>query len=318
MDQTTSRRRFLTSAATFAAVAAASPIIARAAADEAATSAGSASSAAAAPKPKLRKAVKFAMIKTDGSIKDKFELVKSIGFQGVEFDSPADVDRAEAVKAQEQTGIKIHGVIDSIHWKQRLSDPDEHVRAQGLEGLKTAIADAKTYGATSILLVPGRVNAETGESFQDCWDRSRAEIEKVLPLVEQSGARLAIEVVWNNFITKPEQLVEYVDSFKNPVVGAYFDCSNMLRFGVPSQDWIRALGKQRLVKFDFKAFSMANYKAKKNPWVEIGEGDENWPEILKALGEIGYDGWATSEVPGGGEKELRDIAQRMDRVLGLA
>src|SRR3954464_8901040 len=74
--------------------------------------------------PKLKKAVKFGMIKIDGSIKDKFELVKRLGFQGVEFDSPSDVNRAEANAAQEETGIKIHGVIDSVHWKQRLSDPD--------------------------------------------------------------------------------------------------------------------------------------------------------------------------------------------------
>jgi hexulose-6-phosphate isomerase len=35
-----------------------------------------------------------------------------------------------------------------------------------------------------------------------------------------------------------------------------------------------------------------------------------------ALGAIGYDGWATSEVSGGGEAELADIAARMKRVLG--
>ena len=50
---------------------------------------------------------------------------------------------------------------------------------------------------------------------------------------------------------------------------------------------------------------------------EVKTGDEDWPEIRKALGEIGYDGWATAEVAGGGENELRDVAERMDRVLGL-
>jgi L-ribulose-5-phosphate 3-epimerase len=39
--------------------------------------------------------------------------------------------------------------------------------------------------------------------------------------------------------------------------------------------------------------------------------------VLKALGEIGYDGWATSEVAGGGEKELADIYMRMKKVLEL-
>src|SRR5262249_36955224 len=146
-----------------------------------------------ATEPKLKKAVKYDMIQTPGSIKDKFELVKSLGFLGVEFNSPApEINRDEALAAQRDTGIKIHGVIDSVHWKQRLSDPDPAVRAQGIDALKTAIADARFYGATSILLVPGRVDAKTGETFDDCWSRSHEEIKKVLPLVADSGARLAI------------------------------------------------------------------------------------------------------------------------------
>ena len=39
--------------------------------------------------------------------------------------------------------------------------------------------------------------------------------------------------------------------------------------------------------------------------------------MLKALGVIGSDGWATSEVNGGGESELADIAAQMKRVLGV-
>jgi L-ribulose-5-phosphate 3-epimerase len=261
--------------------------------------------------PKLKKAVKFGMIKSEGSIKDKLELIKRLGFQGVEFDSPSNIDRAEANAAQDATGIKIHGVIDSIHWKERLSDPDPAVRARGLEGLKTAIADAKTFKASSILLVPGKVADKDKENFEQVWERSQAEIKKVLPLVEDSGARLAIEVVWNEFLTKPDQLVKYVDEFENPVVGAYFDVSNMIKYGVPPADWIRALGP-RLVKIDFKGYS------KEKGWVPIGEGDEDWPEVLKALGEVGYEGWATSEVAGGEEKELAEISERMDRVLALS
>jgi hexulose-6-phosphate isomerase len=90
----------------------------------------------------------------------------------------------------------------------------------------------------------------------------------------------------------------------------------MVRYGAPDSEWIRALGP-RLVKFDFKGFSMAKFKAKENPWVPIGEGDENWPDVLKALDDIGYHGWGTAEVAGGGEKELRDVSERMDRIFQL-
>jgi hexulose-6-phosphate isomerase len=90
----------------------------------------------------------------------------------------------------------------------------------------------------------------------------------------------------------------------------------MIKYGVKPGDWIRKLGK-RMLKFDFKGFSMQRFRNKQNPWVAIGEGDEDWPDILKALDEVGYRGWATAEVDGGGEKELKDIADRMNRCLGL-
>jgi len=263
-------------------------------------------------KPKLQLAVKYDMIQIDGPIEKKFALIQSLGFQGVEMYSPSDIDKDEVVKARDKTGIVIHGVIDSIHWKEPLSHPEEKVRAKGLAALKGALEDAKLYGADTVLLVPGIVNKDV--TYKQCWQRSSAEVRKALPTAEKNNVKIAIEVVWNNFLTTPEQLIEYVDQFQSPYVGAYFDCSNMLKYGVKSGTWIRKLGK-RMLKFDFKGFSLAKYKNKENPWVPIGEGDEDWPDILKALTEIGYNGWATAEVKGGGRKELQEIAERMKRVL---
>lgn len=262
-----------------------------------------------AKKPKLRIAVKYGMIKHDGSIEDKFNLIKKLGLQGVEVDSPSGLNKSEAKAAAEKTGIVIHGVIDSVHWRDTLSSADADVRAKGLAALKGAIEDAAFFGCDTVLLVPGVVKDDV--TFEQCYERSQAEIKKALPLAEKHKVKICIETVWNNFITKPEHLISFVDDLKSPWAGAYFDCSNMLKYGVPSAEWIRKLGK-RLVKFDFKGYSH------KNSWCKIGEGDEDWPEVLKALGEIGYDGWATSEVAGGGEKELADITARMKKVLGLA
>lgn len=273
---------------------------------------------AARKKPKLKKAVKYAMVQLKGSHKDRLELVKKCGFLGVEIDSPGTANLEELAKASKETGIAVHGAIDSVHWKEThcLSHPDEKVRAKGLEALMAALHDAKTVGATTVLLVPGVVREEKYEgkkqavTYEQCWERSQAEVKKALPLAEKLGVKIAIEVVWNNFITKPEQLIEYVDSFKNDYIGAYFDCSNMIKYGVPSADWIRKLGK-RVLKFDFKGYSKAK------GWVPIGEGDEDWPDIVKALGEIGYDGWATAEVQGGDEKWLKEVSAVMDKILEL-
>ena len=268
--------------------------------------------AAEEKKPKLKLAVKYDMIRLDGSIEKKLELVKSLGFVGVEMNSPSNIDKKEAVAARDKTGVAIHGVIDSVHWRDTLSHPDEKVRAKGLAALKGALEDAKVYGADTALLVPGVVNKDA--TYEQCWERSSAEVRKAIPTADKLGVKIAIEVVWNNFLTKPEQLIEYIDQFKTPFVGAYFDCSNMVKYGVKSGDWIRKLGK-RMLKFDFKGFSMMKFKNKENPWVAIGEGDEDWPDVLQALSEVGYNGWATSEVAGGGRKELQDVYARMKRVL---
>jgi hexulose-6-phosphate isomerase len=266
------------------------------------------------PKGKLRKALKYGMIKEGKTVAERFALARDCGFEGVELDSPMEIDRKEVVAASRKTGLVIHGVVDSIHWKQRLSDPDAEIRAKGLEGLLGALADARLYGASTVLLVPGRVTDPEKESFDQVWQRSQAEVKKALPIARKLGVKIAIEVVWNDFITTPEQLVKYVDELADPMLGAYFDVSNMLKYGVPAAKWIRELGP-RMLKFDFKGYSHTK------KWVDIGDGDEDWADVRKALGEVNYaaamGGWATSEVKGGGKKELLDISARMDRVLGL-
>lgn len=299
MKAPTTRREFLQSslaATTLAALATVTP--ARAAV------------AVEAKSPQLKKAVKFGMIDIKGSIEDKLNLIKELGFQGVEMDSPSGIDIADAVKARDKTGIVIHGVVDSIHWGTRLSDPSAEVRAKGLEGLKTALKDCKAYGGTTVLLVPGAVRDKKNENYDEVWERSTAEVKKALPLAHELGVKIAIETVWNDFITKPEELVQYVDQFQDPMVGAYFDISNMIKYGPSPARWIRVLGK-RLLKFDFKGYSHAKQ------WVGIGEGDEDWPEVLKALSEVGYNGFATAEVGGGGREVLKDVADRMNKILGI-
>src|SRR5690606_19574505 len=114
---------------------------------------------------KLRPAGKHKMIREGKSPEEKLKLVKEIGFEGVELECPNSLDRREILKASDSTGIKIHGVITGGHWKHRLSDPDPKVRAQGLEARKGAIADAKFYGADTVLLVPGKVTNPETENF---------------------------------------------------------------------------------------------------------------------------------------------------------
>src|SRR4051794_21898612 len=157
----------------------------------------------------LKKAIMYATIGFKGSVLEKFKAVKAAGFEGVEPMSHMNQD--EVLKALEETGLKAASVCCATHWNKRLSDPNEKVRAEAREGVQRALQDAKRYGATSVLLVPGRVIP--GEvSYDDCFKRSSAEIKQLVPVAKETGVKIAIENVWNDFITKPEQAIAFLDA----------------------------------------------------------------------------------------------------------
>lgn len=267
---------------------------------------------------KLKKAVKIGMVggeAKDLPLAEKFTLLKKIGYDGIELDSPNKLEVKEVLAAIDKSGLPVHGVVDSVHWNQTLSDPDTAVRKQGLDALRTAIRDAKAYGATSVLLVPAVVNEQV--FYADAYARSQAEIKKAIPLAEELGINILLENVWNNFLLSPLEEARYIDEIDSAFFGAYFDVGNIVRYGWPSH-WIAALG-QRIGKFDIKEFSrekMNNEGLWKGFNVEIGDGDCDWPEVRAELKKIGFtDGWATAEVSGGGEERLTNILQRMRKVL---
>jgi L-ribulose-5-phosphate 3-epimerase len=257
---------------------------------------------------RLFTAVKWDMIQIEGTIVDKFQLQKELGYDGMELISPSDLNRAEVRAASEATGMPVHGVVDMKHWELRLSSPDPAVREQGLAILQQALRDAAAFGASSVLLVPGRVNGPD-ENHDQVWQRSIVEIRKALPLASMLGVRILIENVWNGFCESPDQMRDYVDELDSPWIGVHFDIGNAWKFA-PSDQWIRTLGK-RIVKLDCKGWSNAN------GFCKIGDGDVNWPMVCQALADIGFSGWCSAEVEGGGRDRLADIARRMNHVLQL-
>src|SRR5207302_4854075 len=80
----------------------------------------------------FKKAVKINMVKAGEKLLDKFQLLKELSFDGIELDSPSGVTVEEARRCIAETGVAVPGVVDSVHWQQRLSDPSEEVRAKGL------------------------------------------------------------------------------------------------------------------------------------------------------------------------------------------
>lgn len=300
---TPDRRDFLcTCAAAYGAAAIAGPI------------AMATSSSPVNTKRNIKKSLKYPMVKEGASVLEKFQLLKDLGYDGVELDAPSNLDPDEVLAAKAETGLEIPGVIDSVHWRDTLSHPDSEVRDRGRKGLETALHDCKTYGGTTALLVPAVVNKEV--SYDDAYRRSQEEIRKVLPLAKELDIKIAIENVWNSFLLSPMEAARYIDEFESDHIGWYFDVGNIVNYGWPEQ-WIRILG-HRILKLDIKEFSRAkrdNEGLWKGFGVKLLEGDCDWPAVMAAVDEIGYEGWGSAEVGGGGRERLKEIADRMDRIF---
>jgi L-ribulose-5-phosphate 3-epimerase len=270
---------------------------------------------AAAETPKkrsIKKAIMYATIAFPGSVMDKFKAVKAAGFEGVEPMSHMNQD--EVVKAFEETGLKAASVCCNTHWGKPLSHPDEKARQEGLEGLMHALKDAKRYGATSVLLVPGVVNKDV--SYDQCFQRSVREIRKAIPLAKDLDVGIAVENVWNNFITKPEQAKAFLDEIDSPLVGWHFDVGNTVTFNDP-ESWIPVLGK-RILKLHIKEYRRGKLMEYAGFKMRFFQGSNNWPVIMKALDDVGYQGWGISEQPGYQSRDaeaLQDLSERMDHIF---
>jgi hexulose-6-phosphate isomerase len=263
----------------------------------------------------IRKGILLGMLPKSLTIAERFALAKECGFQSMECGTEDDLKIAQEIKAaSDKTGIPIHSVMNRDHWQYPLSSPDPAVVAKSMKGMETSFQNAKLWGASTVLLVPAVVNAEVG--YRQAWDRSVAQIKKLMPMAKEMKIIIGVEEVWNKFLLSPLEMAQYVDQFKSPWVKAYFDVGNMVLYGYP-QDWIRTLGP-RIVKVHLKDFTWKRdpqIKKQTADFVNLRDGDINWKEVHKALGEIGYKGDATVEVSGGDAAYLKDLSKRVDMIL---
>jgi len=266
------------------------------------------------------------------------EPLKSAGFHGVETTHICPEEEAAKGRAvAKQLGMRVHSVLRG--WMDFNSDDPKKVE-ESLENTRKALRAAKAYGADDILLVPCRVG---GMPMPEPWefqiafdektghvtrvaegdntkfeayiaaqnratDTSRAAVEKLIPLAEELKVIIALENVWNNLWVKPPLFHNFVASFGNRWVKAYFDIGNHVKYE-PPQNWIKALGPL-IAKLHMKDFKL-NPDGHGGKFVHPRDGSIDWPAVRRALDEAGYDGWATIE---DGGLPLAEFSRRFDLI----
>jgi len=249
------------------------------------------------------------------SLAERLRLAAQAGFDGVDLDQAGECTPEQARDAVREAGVFVHNAINHAHWAQRLTSAKDEERARGRANIEHCLRVSHAAGGSGVLIVVGRGDDGPADVIEE---RCRQEIKQLIPLAAALGQPILVENVWNQMFydhnSPPEQtaekFVQFIDSFNSPWVGMYYDIGNHCKYGQPG-DWIRAFG-YRCVKLDVKGFSRAE-----NKFTDITEGDLPWDQVRKALDDIGFAGWTTAEVGGGGLERLTVVRQQMQKAFGL-
>jgi len=251
------------------------------------------------------------------SVVERLQMARDARFDGVDFDQAGEYTPEEVRRAVQESGVFVHNAINHAHWSKRLTSAKEEERSQGRANIEHCIRVSHAAGGSGVLIVVGRGSDGPADVIEE---RARQEIRKLLPMAAAMGQMILIENVWNQMMYDhdappdqgPDRFIEFVDSFRSPWVGMYYDIGNHWKYAQPGE-WIRAFG-HRCVKLDVKGFSRA-----KNKFVDITSTDDDipWEEVRRALDDIHFTGWATAEVGGGNVERLTQVHKQMQKAFGI-
>jgi len=240
------------------------------------------------------------------SLEQKLSSAAEAGFEGLEIDLTEDgpvhlkANASELAKVRDtfaQHNLALPSLATGLYWGANAASASEETRKRAREILQRQIEVASELHTDAILVVPGAVGADfipnaEAVRYDLAWERATQLIEGALPLAEKHGVTIGIENVWNQFLLSPLEMKAFVDQFQSSRVRSYFDVGNALANGHP-QHWISILGS-KISRVHFKDYRKAVGTV--DGFCDLLSGDVNWPEVVKALKEVGYDGWITAEM----------------------
>jgi L-ribulose-5-phosphate 3-epimerase len=268
-----------------------------------ATAGAAFSNAAAKPNSRLHIGVTDWNLEQTGKL-EAVTLAKSLGFDGVQVslgrkpvDNKLPLDNAELqaqyIQKARQEGIQLAGTcLDILHVNYLKNDK------LGQRWVADSVGITKTLGA-SVVLLPffGRGALITHAEMDYVGDA----LKELAPEAEKAGVIFGLE----NTISA-EDNVRILDRAKSKAVLVYYDVGNSTgqHFDVVKE--IRWLGKQRICQFHLKD----------NPHY-LGQGTIDFPAVMKAIAEIGFEGFANLETVAPSKSVEQDMRRNLQFVRAL-
>ena len=241
-------------------------------------------------------------------------LCKEAGYEAIELafapDKELNVNMSDAelddVAARcRDANVEITSVFHSMPGSLLSLDAAE--RATCCRCIERVLEVGSRLEAGAMLLNPGALGPEG--TYDEVWDTFRDTLTELAPRADALEMAIGLENVWNKFIISPREAVQFVDEVGSERVGIYLDLANMMAYGYP-EHWIRALGS-RIVRVHLKEFDRG-----KHAFVNLLEGDNDWPVLMSELRAVGYDNSILHEC-GGDYAAMVDLGERMRTIRSM-
>jgi len=218
------------------------------------------------------------------------ERLARFGYDGVEFiGEPGQLDAAAITRALSEHGIRASSVISIYTPERDLVSSDAAVRGRALDYLRGNVDFARAIGAEVVTFTPTACMKITPEApLEQEWEWAVQAARAAGSHAAEQGITIAVEP-WNRYetylINRAEQAIRFVDEVGAPNVGVMLDTFHM---SIEERDLagaVRAAG-ERLVHVHLADSNRA----------APGQGHLDFAPILRAIADIGYDGWISYEL----------------------
>ena len=234
-------------------------------------------------------------------MEETFRAVSQAGFKGIELniDAPGS-PHALTLDTTEEDYARIREYINkydlpvisiSSSLAQHMSGtPSQHDSYRQL--IRKQIEAAKALGASGILTAPAGM--EHGITLKGAWKNTLDVFGTLKDEIDSSGIIVGLENTWKGFFTSPFDMILFFEKLGAKNVGAYLDVGNVMAFSSP--EWWAEILDQWVKFVHVKDFKRVGGPCTGGTDTDVTEGSGNWPDIMKSLRDIGFDGYLTGEV----------------------
>ncbi len=250
-------------------------------------------------------------------IKEKFEIAKKIGFEGIEVWGRILLEDSEKIKeykkASKDTGIKISSICAG--YRNFLLEPEPGNRKRAIEDIKRLLEIGKELEVIGLILVPifGGPKITDLSPYKNSYELEKellfSQLPEIVEKAEKEKCVLLLEPLnryETHFLNRLEQAIEYCEKINSPYLKIMADFFHMNIEEANIGESIKKAGKW-----------IAHIHLADSNRILPGLGHTDFEEGFKALKEINFKNYMILEcgVPEPKEENLKRSLKFMKDII---